>query len=283
MKLNRFFPGAVAVAILLAAKLFADDSAPTNTVTATQPVYVPDMTHANDPLPEGVLAWDALTKTTDAAADQADAHFTFSFTNVSSGNVAIVKVQPSCGCTTAQLPSLPWVVASGTGGQIPITVNIAGKTAGTYYKYVDVSSDKGIKRLMLQVNIQPPVIPTMTDAERASGVAAAKADRQAVFKGDCISCHVKPGDGKYGQALYVADCAICHEGPTRASVVPDLHALKSATNTEFWQTWIAHGKAGSLMPAFATADGGPLSDMQIASLAAYLNQAIPSRVAAPAQ
>jgi hypothetical protein len=35
------------------------------------------------------------------------------------------------------------------------------------------------------------------------------------------------------------------------------------------------------MPAFATTDGGPLMDMQIASLAAYLNATIPSQVAPP--
>jgi hypothetical protein len=49
---------------------------------------------------------------------------------------------------------------------------------------------------------------------------------------------------------------------------------------DFWQTWTAHGKAGSLMPAFSTADGGPLSDMQIASIAGYLNATIPSQVPA---
>jgi hypothetical protein len=32
------------------------------------------------------------------------------------------------------------------------------------------------------------------------------------------------------------------------------------------------------MPAFSTTDGGPLTDLQIASLAAYLNVAMPSRV-----
>ena len=53
-------------------------------------------------------------------------------------------------------------------------------------------------------------------------------------------------------------------------MVPDLHAIKAPTNVEFWRTWITHGKPGSLMPAFSTADGGPLTDMQIASLAAYL-------------
>ena len=257
-------------------------SADTNTIATTSAVYVPDMTHANDPMPDGVLAWDELTKATNAAADQAQAHFTFSFTNISSGNVAIVNVHPSCGCTTAQLPTLPWIVAAGTNGQIPITVNLAGKS-GTIYKYVDVSTDKGIKRLNLTINIRPPVIHTMTDAERAQGIAAAKVDRQAVFKNDCATCHALPGNGKYGQTLYNAVCAVCHEAERRATMVPDLHAIKTPTNTDFWQTWIAHGKPGSLMPAFATAEGGPLNDMQIASLAAYLNAAIPSHAAPPPQ
>jgi len=61
-------------------------------------------------------------------------------------------------------------------------------------------------------------------------------------------------------------------------MVPDLHNLKTQTNDEFWRTWIAYGKPASLMPAFATSEGGPLTDMQIASLAAYLNVAIPSQV-----
>ena len=258
-------------------------SAPTPPTVATTPaVYVPDMTHANDPLPDGIFAWDELTKTTDAAADQPQAHFTFNFTNISSGNVAIVNVHPSCGCTTAQLPPLPWIVASGANGQIPITVNLAGKS-GTLFKTVNVSTDKGSKTLMLRINILPPVIHTLTDEEREQGMAAAKVDRQAVFKGDCATCHAKPAEGKYGQALYVAVCGVCHEAANRATMVPDLHAIKTPTNAEFWQTWIAHGKPGSLMPAFSTADGGPLNDMQIALLAAYLNATIPSHAPPPPQ
>ncbi len=256
--------------------------ATTPTVAATSAVYVPDMTHANDPLPEGVFAWDELTKATDAAADQPQAHFTFSFTNISPGNVAIVKVKPSCGCTTAQLPPLPWIVAAGASGQIPLTVNLAGKS-GTVFKTVNVSTDKGSKTLMLRINILPPVIPMMTDADRARGLAAAKVDRQAVFKNDCATCHAKPAEGKYGPALFNAVCAVCHEAEHRATMVPDLHAIKTPTNVDFWQTWIMHGKPGSLMPAFCTAEGGPLNDMQIASLAIYLNATIPSKAPPPPQ
>ena len=115
-------------------------------------------------------------------------------------------------------------------------------------------------------------MPKMSEADRALNLQMAAADRQAVFKGECATCHVQRGEGKYGQALYEADCAICHEGEHRATMVPDLHALKTPTNFEFWRIWIAHGKPGSLMPAFSTIDGGPLSDMQIASLASYLSE-----------
>jgi mono/diheme cytochrome c family protein len=199
---------------------------------------------------------------------------------VSSGNVVVLDVHPSCGCTTAQLPQLPWTIAPGTNAQIGITVNLNGKS-GMLFKTVAISTDKGTKTLMVRVNILPPVAMTQTDEDRARGMTAAKADRQAVFKGDCATCHVKPGEGKYGPELYAAVCGVCHEGPNRATMVPDLHAIKSPTSAEFWQTWIAHGKPGSLMPAFSTADGGPLNDLQIASLAAYLDSAFPSQTASP--
>lgn len=256
-------------------------SNPPPTVTS-RPVYVPDYSHSNDPLPGGLLAWDDLMKSTDASADQSQAHFVFNFTNISSGNVALLNVHPSCGCTTAQLPALPWVITPGTNGQIGVTVNIAGKS-GTLFKKITLFTDKGKMDLNLRINILPPVTPTLSDADRAMGMAAAKVDRQAVFKNDCATCHVKPGEGKYGKELYDAVCAICHEAEHRATMVPDLHNLKVPTNEQFWQTWIAHGKPGSFMPAFSQSDSGPLTDMQIASLAAYLDQAIPSHVPAVGQ
>ncbi len=43
---------------------------------------MPDLSHAGDPLPDGVLAWNSLMQTTNAAADQDSVRFDFSFTNV---------------------------------------------------------------------------------------------------------------------------------------------------------------------------------------------------------
>ena len=274
MKLRGVFLCAFAGVIFNAIGVFAAD---TNTVVTTPPVYVPDMSYASGPLPDGILVWDGTTKETNVTAETTEAHFVFSFTNISTNPVVFLSVHTSCGCTTAKLPPLPWTVPAGTNAQFDVTVNLAGG-GSVLSKAVNISTDKGIKTLMLKITILPPVTPVMSEADRLRAQAVAKTNRQAVFQGECAACHVRRGVGKYGQALYDADCAICHEGKNRAAVVPDLHAIKTPTNDEFWRTWIAHGKPGSLMPAFSAADGGPLSDTQIASLVAYLNQAIPSQV-----
>ena len=60
--------------------------------------------------------------------------------------VTILSVRPSCGCTTAKLPPLPWTLAPGTNGQIEATVNLPGKS-GTLFKTLNVYTDKGSKLL----------------------------------------------------------------------------------------------------------------------------------------
>jgi len=306
---------------------------PPATAVVSAPVYVPDTTHATDPLPNGVIAWEGGTqKSVDATNGQDFARFVFAFTNMAAQvnlaqatnvtyftnfsivtntgfwsifpgrkytskatvitnqsvatvtnsitplPVTVLNVHPSCGCTTAELPPVPWLLPPGTNGVIRVNVNLAGKS-GIVFKTVSVSTDKGKTDLMLRINIQPPPpVKPMSEEERARGIAAAKLDRQAVFRGECASCHVKNVQGQYGQQLFASLCAVCHEASPRATMVPDLHQLKDPTSEEFWRAWITSGKAGTLMPAFATAQGGPLNDMQIASLAVFLNATIPSHV-----
>ena len=292
-------------AIFTAAGLFAAENTATNVTFATTPVYVPDLSHANEPLPDGVFAWASLAQQTNVPDGTEQVRFVFSFTNIAKAAdvtlvtniadiskvtaitnaispvpVSIVNVHPSCSCTVAELPPLPWTIQPGASGEFGATVDIQGRT-GSQIKTVTVSTDKGTKDLFMEIIIDPPVIPVLSDAERARGIAVAKADRQAVFKTDCATCHAKNADGKYGKALYDAVCAICHDAEKRDALVPDLHNVKTATNEDFWRTWIAHGKAGSLMPAFLTSEGGPLNDVQIGTLAAYLNVTYPPKAPPP--
>ena len=275
-----FFSRVLFATVIGVTGIFAARDAFSDPLVSSPAVYKPDITHESDPLEETTVAWDASMKTTNVPADSANACFIFSFTNVTRFPVTILDARPSCYCTTVQTPPLPWTIPPGTNAQIGVNVDLEGKY-GEVIKSVDVGTDKGSRELVVQINILPPVIPVLTDADRIRQMQVARADRQAVFKNDCVICHVKPGEDKYGKALFDADCAICHEAEHRASMVPDLHSLKVATGDEFWRTWIAHGKPGTFMPAFAESDGGPLSDMQISSLAAYLNYAIPSKAPTP--
>ena len=249
----------------------------TNALVATAPVYVPDTTHQNDPLSDKVLAFDAGLKAVDAVEGTDFAHFTFSFTNVTEEIVTVLNVHPSCGCTTAELPPVPWQLAPGASGEIKLKVNLAGKM-GTLFKTVNFYTDKGKRDLMLRINMTPPPVITLTEDQKMAGIVAAKADRMAIFKGDCATCHLKNIEGRQGQELFKNACAICHEAANRATMVPDLAQLKVPTGNEFWRTWITFGKPGSLMPPWAQSQGGPLSDIQIATLAQYLDQTYPTKV-----
>ena len=234
-----------------------------------------DLPENHNPLPQGILAFDAELKQTTVHEGDAQAHFIFNFTNVSSKDVAINSVKTSCGCTTAKLPPMPWILSPHTKGQIPITMNVLGHT-GKDAKTITVITVQGSKTLTVEANILPPPKgDKMGDRER--NLALAKVDRQAVFKGDCAKCHADPIEGKMGQELYTVACGVCHDANPRSSMVPNLKALPVPTSFDFWQTWISLGKTNSLMPAFAQTAGGPLTEAQIESLAKYLTNTVPSR------
>jgi mono/diheme cytochrome c family protein len=164
---------------------------------------------------------------------------------------------------------------------------LGGVPPGGYkMKTLTVNTDKGIRVLYVKATVLPAPA-AMTEMDRTNAQKVAMADRQAVFKGDCARCHVEPakdaaGHEKMGRDLYTAACGVCHDAEHRASFVPDLHHLPEPTNPDFWKNWIMHGKPGTLMPAFAKSEDGPLSDLQIASLVEYLTVTIPSRPVATA-
>lgn len=166
-------------------------------------------------------------------------------------------------------------------------MNLAGKS-GMIAKGVTIDTSLGIKQLTVRTHIPGATAPgslpvqnsgIMGDTERLKNMQLALADRQVVFKNaDCAKCHSEPAKGKTdGRLLYAAVCATCHNSHHRAAQVPDLRTLPHPTNAEHWRKWIAYGRAGSMMPAFAESEGGPLNEQQINSLVDFMVKAFPSR------
>ncbi len=221
------------------------------------------------------LKWDSLNKESFPAVNQPTADFTFNVTNTSDSEVVINNVQTSCGCTVAKTPPRPWHLAGHTNDSMTISVNLAGK-ALTFTKAITVfAADQPNQVLMVTVHM-----PDSNEAKRQQNMLLATTDRQGVFKNDCAACHKTPTQGKMGQELFATACEICHDpkgpGETRAEMVPDLRALKHPTDYAYWKMMITVGKPGTLMPAFGSVAGGPLTDEQIDSLAKTLTTLIPS-------
>ncbi len=144
-------------------------------------------------------------------------------------------------------------------------------------KQIVVFSSYSPKVLTVLVDIPEPGTNAMSSeaANRLWGRQLAGIDHQAVFKKDCVKCHLEPAFGKFGETLFHSACGICHEATHRATMVPDLAALKTEIDPEYWRRWVTYGKAGSLMPGFAAREGGPLNDKQIDSLVEFLTNAFP--------
>ena len=227
-------------------------------------------------LPPGILAFDSESKEYTTKPGEYMTSFVFNLTNVSPDEVAINHVQTSCGCTTAQLPPMPWKIASGGSGQIPVNMNVQGKS-GVVLKTVTLHTDKGLKQLMVKATITQPDPGLMTAADRERNQLLAKANPQEIFKGDCARCHVEPVIGKVGKELYTTACGICHEAEHRATMVPDLHNLPNDTSADYWKLMVTMGKPNTLMAAFAQSHGGPLSEMQVNSLVEYLVATMPAK------
>lgn len=231
------------------------------------------------PRPAEAFAWDATLKELTAQPGETNLNYLFNLTNILSQEVTITAVRTSCGCTVAKLPPLPWRLEPGASGQIGAVLDVRGKY-GILSKTVFVDHRVGTnppsapKYLTVRAHLPNPPAASAANAmsDRQRNMMLALADRQAVFKNDCARCHAAPATGKTGKELYVVACGICHESPHRATMVPDLHALKHPADREHWIKWMTMGRAGSLMPAFAHSEGGPLTEAQIDSLADYLEQ-----------
>ena len=219
------------------------------------------------------FVWDAMLKESKVEGMGKLVSFRFWVTNSSSTNASILLTETSCDCTVAQLPSQPWLFKAGESASLETKLNITGKF-GRLTNWIGVLTSHGPQRLTVIADIPFTPAPFNTSARERDRMIA-QADRQAVFRDGCAACHALPTLGRMGEPLFATACAICHISDHRAAMVPDLASLKQATNSVYWRDWIMHGKAGSLMPAFAKSEGGMLDTNQIESLVEYLVKVYP--------
>lgn len=239
----------------------------TNSYTVNVPVSGPiKPAIKNDP---NALKFDATAKSVELKQGETKGLFKFALTNAAKEAVTITSLHTSCGCTAGKLPSTPWILQPGDSGTVEFTMDMTGKF-GKVTKTATLATSAGPFILSLSSTAPPPDPTVMRAGDRTRNLQVAAADRQAVFRNDCATCHVHPATGKTGKVLFDAACGICHDAEHRASMVPTLRDPKRATDANYWTKWITEGRDGSLMPAFALNRGGILTDEQIQSLVAYL-------------
>jgi mono/diheme cytochrome c family protein len=188
----------------------------------------------------------------------------FTLTNTG-GKILVIKgVEPSCGCTAADLPKTR--LRPGESMPLGITLDTSIKL-GDVVKTIDIWSNDPVK---------PMQVATLTGTVifQMKGHQPIKVkDPLVLFKGECATCHVDKGRGKTGKALFVADCAMCHGSRGQGAVAPSLMAQdwSQAKTVQLMRRIVAEGSPQSPeMPPYHQSKGGPLTDAEIDSIITYL-------------
>jgi mono/diheme cytochrome c family protein len=79
------------------------------------------------------------------------------------------------------------------------------------------------------------------------------------------------GDPERGAALFAQNCAVCHGQTGEGRIGAELNDVfvSMSPDAALYQT-ISEGRAGTFMPAWGEASGGPLTDQDIADIIAYV-------------
>lgn len=186
--------------------------------------------------------------------------YDFEFVNGGDGDLQILSLKSTCGCTAATASSGPY--RPGEAGSVQVTYDTRGKLGYTTKEITVVTNDPLSPHVLTiegTVNLKedhPPVKPG-----------------EVLFQGSCAQCHSTPSRGKAGKELYDSTCHMCHDFPQengRKWVAPNKFSLAKNSKRKLRKI-ISGGVPYSSMPAFALDQAGPLTKTQIDSLVDYIH------------
>lgn len=205
----------------------------------------------------------------------------FAFKNLGEGDLELKSVEPSCGCTVVD--QLKNIYGSNEVDTLKAVLDTEDKF-GIIRKEITVTTNDPNQEtvlLVLEANVKEhPNASKMAEMRANAGANA------SIFEGECRSCHVNRGVGKFGKDLYAASCQMCH-GP--AGVEDGKHHPGTPMSKDYLAfieettlgKLIAEGSTDprkkGMMPGFQSDFGGPLSEQQINSLTVYL-KSIPQKL-----
>jgi len=172
--------------------------------------------------------------------------------NIGQSSHRIVRIESSCGCTTAE-PEMR-ILEAGGFTSVRIDIDTFGKT-GEVKKTLSLLDEQGRKStLLVYLHVQPN--PHLS------------ADKRSIFDGSCAACHFAPAAGKtQGVEIYAAVCVMCHGEQGQGGYAPRLIGYH---NQDALNHLIAHGTGSTHMPAFSKKQGGPLTTRQINALSRWI-------------
>jgi mono/diheme cytochrome c family protein len=173
--------------------------------------------------------------------------------------VEIERILSSCGCTSTDFRKEVISPKKKAVVEISITTN---QKIGQVSKAVRIYFTGN--NAPHKVTVKGTVLPT------GKFDHAAETKKVSIFFKDCASCHVTPGENKYGERLYMTDCAFCHGTNRQGGYAPPL-----ISEMPHWYQIITKG-TGVNMPGFLKDHGGPRTEGQITSLMNYLKNPSPT-------
>ncbi|MBI3186734.1 MAG: DUF1573 domain-containing protein [Gammaproteobacteria bacterium] len=184
----------------------------------------------------------------------------FLFKNTGPGNVKLVNISSSCGCTTTNDAVLR-EYAPGESGELEVVVDTRDKK-GIIVKTVTLTLENNNVpsiELSLAMQLQPPPHPKIGTMRNINTEAA------------CKTCHLESAAGQSGVYLYHRVCSQCHGKKGAGGSGRALNdAQWQQVDDVYIQQVILNGMPEQGMPSFVTGVTPALTDEQVSSLIDYI-------------